>query len=581
MIRVRFFQQKKINTVRPMWANVNGSYGLTYRFLQSEDFDGLIADKELRSDAEYIRTGEPVVDHDKACDNLQCDALVSDKSELQLDFSSGPYKGRTLNFQTVPWSKMSVYDVFAVGSESSFWHTCLKGTPRVSYIYYNFDAWTSMSDKKQCVPTKFLRHGEFFAAAEHSGMTYGGRSYKKMYNLHLFRSLRYKNEFFVLTVQGRPMDVSQGQPIHEGSATASVMYRDGSRVYLQANGTLGRNAYTIREPYVSDMKGMLSQLEAAFWPWVRDLRQPWNRSYDEPTTTFVGLSDEKKLRLVLQEARLFGNWCLASNDPYLGLDLSQEWGKLACECVGNVEKFDSNLIAYAKDLKEVGGTIRAIVELIRDPENPKRWASAWLSLRFADRLTIADSKELASALFELLKEQCGLLLGMERNAISTLRSRHRYYTDVAPKTGRSYHASVLTSYKADFSKLGADNSLMGIIRTAYEWDFYPTLGNLWDLIPYSFVVDWFIGIGGSLEAIDAQIQSRYYNWHKIVKSIRVEQIFSDLPEYEHITCQHGARILYQRFVGRRLDPIGYQPDVGLPSTINLVDGASMILQRIL
>jgi len=31
----------------------------------------------------------------------------------------------------------------------------------------------------------------------------------------------------------------------------------------------------------------------------------------------------------------------------------------------------------------------------------------------------------------------------------------------------------------------------------------PALGNLWDLIPYSFVVDWFLPVGDSLKAIDA------------------------------------------------------------------------------
>jgi hypothetical protein len=36
--------------------------------------------------------------------------------------------------------------------------------------------------------------------------------------------------------------------------------------------------------------------------------------------------------------------------------------------------------------------------------------------------------------------------------------------------------------------------------------FFPSVDNIYELIPYSFVLDWFIDVGGFLEAVDSRVR---------------------------------------------------------------------------
>jgi hypothetical protein len=307
-----------------------------------------------------------------------------------------------------------------------------------------------------------------------------------------------------------------------------------------------------------------------FWPKLR---------LDEVITdyTYHDITEEKKLSSMKMEASSFGNWCLSRRHLLPEVKLPEIWGELAYQSVGNISHLDNNMIAYAKDLPEVGGTIKALINLVRNPDNPASWASAWLSARFADRLTIADSKEIVVAYKELLNESlrklydvCGLL---------TFKTRAR--KTWAVQCDENSQASYLANYAVYYTNADGDSALMKLIRTAYEWDFYPTLGNLWDLVPYSFVADWFLNIGNLFEKADAGIQSNYYNFHKIVKSIKqTHYLYGGYPEYSTLVAKSAHTVMYKRIIGRRLDSFCYQAEWSLPSPINVVDGASLILQQI-
>jgi hypothetical protein len=235
------------------------------------------------------------------------------------------------------------------------------------------------------------------------------------------------------------------------------------------------------------------------------------------------------------------------------------------------------MLAYAKDLPEVGGTIKALINLVRNPDNPASWASAWLSARFADRLTIADSREIVIAFKELFNES----LRKMYDICGTLTFKTRARKTWAVECDEFSQASYLANYTVYFSNADGGSDLMKFIRTAYEWDFYPTLGNLWDLVPYSFVADWFLNIGGLFEKIDASIQTNYYSFHKVIKSIKqTHYLFGNYPEYTTLTAKSAYTVFYRRLISRRLDSFCYQAEWRLPSAINIVDSASLILQRI-
>jgi hypothetical protein len=51
-----------------------------------------------------------------------------------------------------------------------------------------------------------------------------------------------------------------------------------------------------------------------------------------------------------------------------------------------------------------------------------------------------------------------------------------------------------------------DSTFQALAQKVDSMGFALTLQNVWDLIPYSFIVDWFIDIGGFLERSDTRMR---------------------------------------------------------------------------
>lgn len=84
-----------------------------------------------------------------------------------------------------------------------------------------------------------------------------------------------------------------------------------------------------------------------------------------------------------------------------------------------------------------------------------------------------------------------------------------------------------------------------ILNDLFRWDIFPTFGNLYDWVPWSFVVDWFFPIGPALEAIDYRtyIQTLTINFVCYGRKWEV----TNVPNYD--------RYLYLPWWGRYLQPI--------------------------
>jgi hypothetical protein len=114
-----------------------------------------------------------------------------------------------------------------------------------------------------------------------------------------------------------------------------------------------------------------------------------------------------------------------------------------------------------------------------------------------------------------------------------------------------------------------DNALMRQIRKAYEWDYYPTLGNVWDMIPLSFVVDWFVNVSDIFESVDRMVQARYYDVASILQSVKAE---GACPGFPGVVLS-----FYDRTLSNSLNLGVSSVKLGLPSAINIVDGISLFL----
>lgn len=113
---------------------------------------------------------------------------------------------------------------------------------------------------------------------------------------------------------------------------------------------------------------------------------------------------------------------------------------------------------------------------------PKTAGDAWLTYRYVLKTTELDLSELAN-----VSARLGAL-ALNGQTMTTYGSYR--YGDVEYRCG---------------IKLAVQDILPhGLAQTLdQQFGLRLSLTNVWDMIPYSFIVDWFLGIGGMLEAFEA------------------------------------------------------------------------------
>lgn len=169
------------------------------------------------------------------------------------------------------------------------------------------------------------------------------------------------------------------------------------------------------------------------------------------------------------------------------------WGDLAADCYSQISLWDSNGLAYMKDLIGLGEFVKSTVSAVHSliSLNPKTLlkdlADVFLSFRYGWCLTAKDTVSLVTSDYDALYPQ-----GRCKRS-----SAYTYLTNEG-MLATARMAVYCRPYSNSISELGSFLELMDLDLTAE---------NLWDLVPYSFVVDWFFNLGGIFERMD--------QWNKI------------------------------------------------------------------
>lgn len=569
MIRVQTFQADNISGDYVNYNYYASKWGLAC--IDRNVMKRILKEYHVRSDSEYIRTGTFVVDGDKDCDHLKCFGTMDDGSSCQiLDGFGTKYE---LSF--VPNNSASETPLI-VSNFSEFRDIYRsKYFPTYAAVYTAPLCFVRVNNGNTSIPVYDCKNEALFA----TGQVFPNKG--KGSNPDATSALAYASIGCGVSVSGGLGFVwcnfyPKTKKKESTSRFGFVGARFGKQVRrdLSADGSLYTTVY--RGLTLDEAVDICRSLTRVGKRLLNEIKPAGTERYKITSADFNHLTVEKKrLQVIKAEANSFGNWCLSRLSTIPAKELSEKWGKLAYQCVGNISTTDANLLAYVKDLPEIGATLRAFQELVKNPKNPAAWASAWLSYRFADRLTISDTRELALSLQkEYISHAQMIQAGLQR-LTSTTHSREEW-TDATE--GFSHY---LACYTVEFSPADNGSELQKLIRIAQEWDFYPTLGNMWDLVPYSFVIDWFVDIGGIFDTIDRNIQAKYYNFSRVTKSVKQTRYLSneELPEYSLLTARSGYACSYTRRTGRRLDSFCYQAEWGLPSATNIVDAASLILQK--
>jgi hypothetical protein len=223
----------------------------------------------------------------------------------------------------------------------------------------------------------------------------------------------------------------------------------------------------------------------------------------------------------------------------------------------SLNRFDGNMLALIPDLKNIGqGTVSVLTNLLESATNPRKLAHAWLSGRYGDRLTYGDLR----SLFEGFQRDVWKCTKTTKYMLG--RSRLSCNIHIAQQDVPVTYCTRIAVQPNDY------NRVMQMIREAYEWDYYPSLGNTWDLIPLSFVVDWFVNVSSIFESLDRMVQSRYYTVLKTCTGVKAS--------YDSIVFPGTSITVYTRYLESQLSLGVSSVELGLPSAINVVDGVSLI-----
>lgn len=122
-------------------------------------------------------------------------------------------------------------------------------------------------------------------------------------------------------------------------------------------------------------------------------------------------------------------------------------------------------------------------------EVPKNWKDGWLSYRYVYGTTKLDQEDLAKDVLNGLNQ-------VLKDGQRYVKVRGNYSMDVAGSHIKCTCEVYLKNRVYDF----LDNCRLALER----FGLIPDLYMVWDMTPYSFIFDWFLPIGNTLNTLDAE-----------------------------------------------------------------------------
>jgi len=185
------------------------------------------------------------------------------------------------------------------------------------------------------------------------------------------------------------------------------------------------------------------------------------------------------------------------------------WGDLADVAVQNARSLDINSFEFARDLVKLKDSCDSIIMLLRGKPNLRKLADAWLTFKYGFRLLIRDSMELGNALGDSIVER-------RNKKFSTCRAMEKSVSIITKGPLQGHPVSEQYNLKVYYSP--DSDKFLSLCRVMMDWDTFPSLQNIWDLIPLSFVIDWFTDFSRTLSRIDTNTYISTVDVHGVIET---------------------------------------------------------------
>lgn len=177
------------------------------------------------------------------------------------------------------------------------------------------------------------------------------------------------------------------------------------------------------------------------------------------------------------------------------------FGDLVRRCANDAQVIQTNSLELVRDLRRLSDELRSLYGLVRGKKTIKTLSDAYLSYKYGLRLTGQD--------INLIISTANRELSAEYREISRSRSAEERFFSDSQGNEEPLHAKYV--YKVSYRPY--DNDWRRFCQLWMDSGLFPSLQNLWDLVPLSFVVDWFVPVNKYLNSTDAQT---YWSVHSVL-----------------------------------------------------------------
>ncbi|DAD49851.1 maturation protein [ssRNA phage AVE015] len=197
----------------------------------------------------------------------------------------------------------------------------------------------------------------------------------------------------------------------------------------------------------------------------------------------------------------------------------RDWYSICTEsAVDNQQLLTNNMCAFFSELFEIKSFIQDFITLLRGNVSVKNLSSLFLAIKYGVMTTISDYTEIAESLHSYAES-----VNEWKHDWRTCRGRFQASTGDGALSWRKYSLELTTKiYYTDPQSL-----VCGAIKKTMDWDLWPSLANMWDLVPLSFILDWFVSVSDVLEDIDRSLTTLYLDIIGCTNGYKA--IYHDIP----------------------------------------------------
>lgn len=190
-------------------------------------------------------------------------------------------------------------------------------------------------------------------------------------------------------------------------------------------------------------------------------------------------------------------------------------GELSLEGAESVRTANINTVLYLKDFAEIGSLAKSLTEFasaeLKVRPVLKAASAAYLALHYGVRLTRQDTDELAAGIDRIDFDHSYQTVGASHSEVVSLPG----WPDIPVQVDYRLTARIRNWTDEQLFFLDKVKKLR---RAMYELDVVPSIANIWDAIPFSFLVDWIVPIGDQAERLESshymqtlQLQKAFYS----------------------------------------------------------------------